>query len=180
MNNSRIEVVLGCMFSGKSTELLRRTNKYKAIGHKVLLINHSFDTRTDNSIKTHSDIKETAIKVEKLCSIIDTEAYLNSQVIGIDEAQFFGDLLDFVKIAERNNKIIIVAGLDGDFKREPIGQILNVIPLCDEVIKLTAMDMIDKDGSAGIFSKRIVSGDSQVLVGANDSYLAVSRKNYFE
>ena len=180
MSTTRVEVILGCMFSGKSTELLRRTNRYKAIGKNILLVNHTYDVRTDQAIETHSKIKQNAIKTDKLLSILESQEFNNSDVVGIDEAQFFPDLLDFVKKAERLNKIIIVAGLDGDYKREPIGQILQVIPLCDEVVKLTAMDMIDKDGSPGIFSKRIVEGDGQVLVGANESYAAVSRKNYFE
>ena len=180
MSNTRVEVILGCMFSGKSTELLRRTNRYRAIGKKILLINHTYDSRTDESIQTHSNIKQTAIKTDTLSSILKLKAFEDCNVIGIDEAQFFPDLLDFVKKAELMNKIIIVAGLDGDYKREPIGQILQVIPLCDEVVKLNAMDMIDKDGSPGIFSKRIVDGEGQVLVGANESYAAVSRINYFK
>ena len=64
MSNTRVEVILGCMFSGKSTELLRRTNRYRAIGKKVLLINHTYDSRTDESIQTHSNMKQTAIKTD--------------------------------------------------------------------------------------------------------------------
>ena len=104
----------------------------------------------------------------------------SSDVIGIDEAQFFDDLYEFVTNIEKFNKIIIIAGLDGDFKRKPIGQILYLIPLCDEVTKLTAMDMKDKDGTPAIFSKRIVNSDSQVVVGAQDCYMAVSRMNYLK
>lgn len=180
MSNTRVEVILGCMFSGKSTELLRRTNRYRAIGKKVLLINHTHDSRTGESIQTHSKMKEIAVKTNILSSVIVSQAFEECNVIGIDEAQFFPDLLDFVKHAELLDKIIIVAGLDGDYKREPIGQILQIIPLCDEVVKLNAMDMIDKDGSRGIFSKRIVNKGGQVLVGANESYAAVSRINYFK
>ena len=62
---------------------------------------------------------------------------------------------------------------------ENLGQILQCIPLCDEVVKLTAMDMVDKDGTPAIFTKRIVKKEGQVLVGAfAESYIAVSRKNY--
>jgi len=178
MNSSRIEIILGCMFSGKSTELLRRCNRYSAIDKNVLLINSSKDTRTDDSIKTHQNIKQKAIKTNNLLSIIDTEEFNNSLVIGIDEAQFFDDLYDFVINAEKHNKIIIIAGLDGDYNRKKFGQILDCIPLCDTVEKLTAMDMVDKDGTPGIFTKRIVNDDGQVLVGSSDYYVAVSRKNY--
>ena len=173
MNKTRVEIILGCMFSGKSTELIRRTTRYKAIGKKVLLINHLNDTRTDSSVKTHSNIREKAIKVKRLLPVIETSNFKDSDVIGIDEAQFFDDLYEFVVSAEVYNKTIIVAGLDGDFKRKPIGQILNLIPLCDEVVKLTAMDMKDRDGTPAIFSKRIINDDSQVVVGAEDYYMAV-------
>lgn len=179
MTSSRIEIILGCMFSGKSTELLRRCNRYSAIDKNVLLINSSKDSRTDNSIKTHQNIKQKAIKTEFLVPIIDSPEFKNSYVIGIDEAQFFSDLYDFVINAEKHNKIIIIAGLDGDSNRQKFGQILDCIPLCDTVEKLTAMDMIDKDGTPGIFTQRIVNNKGQVLVGSSDYYVAVSRKNYY-
>ena len=182
-NSTRIEIILGCMYSGKTTELIRRTNRYKAIGKQVLIINHMIDERTDsNSIQTHSNgqtsNKENAVKISELLKIFEIAMFDECDIIGIDEAQFFPDLLEFVKKVETYNKILIIAGLDGDYKREPIGQILQCIPFCDEVTKLNAMDMIDKDGSPAIFSKRIVGGNNQILVGANESYIAVSRKNF--
>jgi thymidine kinase len=79
---------------------------------------------------------------------------------------------------EKNYKTLIIAGLDGDSNRKPFGQILECIPLCDNVVKLTAMDMIDKNGDEAIFSKRIVEDDNQISVGSTDKYIAVSRKNY--
>ena len=89
MTDTRIEVILGPMFSGKSTELIRRTSCYNAIGKKVLRINHSNDTRTDNNIQTHSNIKKSAIKVSSLMSLVDNPIFIASDVIGIDESQFF-------------------------------------------------------------------------------------------
>ena len=101
-------------------------------------------------------------------------------MIGIDEAQFFDDLYLFVTMVERFNKIIIIAGLDGDSNRKPFGQILECIPYCDEVVKLTALDMMDKDGSLAIFTKRIVDDKTQILVGSTEYFMAVSRKNYLK
>ena len=179
MAQTRIEIILGPMFSGKSTELIRRTSCYKAIGKKVLRINHLKDTRTDDMIQTHSKLQKKAIKVSKLMLLIDNPDFVSSDVIGIDEAQFFDDLYEFIINIEPLNKIIIISGLDGDFKRRPIGQILDIIPLCDDVVKLTAMDMIDKDGTPGIFTKRISDNDTLIVIGAENEYMAVSRKNYF-
>jgi len=180
--NTRLEIILGCMFSGKSTELLRRCKRYRAIGKNVLLINHVNDIRTTNKIKTHCNSTENAIKISKLVDLINEndESFKNAEVIGIDEAQFFDDLYLFVTMIEKFNKIIIIAGLDGDSNRKPFGQILDCIPYCDEVVKLTALDMMDKDGSLAIFTKRIVDDKTQILVGSTEYFMAVSRKNYLK
>lgn len=176
---TRIEIILGPMFSGKSTELIRRTNQFKAINKNILLINHSLDIRTDEFVKTHNNTKEKAVKTSSLLSLLNTDIFNQADVVGIDEAQFFSDLLPFIKKAELFNKIYIIAGLDGDFRREPMGDLLKIIPFSDEVTKLTAMDMIDKDGSRGIFTKRIAGNSSEsVLVGAENFYVSVSRKNF--
>lgn len=178
--NTRIEVILGCMYSGKSTELIRRINRYESIGKNILLINHTKDIRTDNNVSTHSNQKKNAKKTEFLSDLIHSLEFIKADVIGIDEAQFFTDLYDFITKIEKFNKIVIVAGLDGDYQRKPIGQILDIIPLSDSVIKLTALDMETKDGSLAIFTKRLVNSNQQILVGSTDEYMAVSRKNYLK
>ena len=110
--NTRIEIILGCMYSGKSTELLRRTKRYQAIGKNVLLINHTYDTRTGNSVKTHRDETENALKITNLMDIFTTvnqnTAILRANVIGIDEAQFSGDLREFVLAMEQYGKTLII------------------------------------------------------------------------
>ena len=180
MSSCRIEIILGPMFSGKSTELMRRCSRKEVIGKKVCYINHTFDTRTGDFVQTHAQHRKDAIKLSKLHDIMD-DKFNEADVFGIDEAQFFPDLYDFVLKCEENNKTVIMSGLDGDSNRKPFGQILSCIPLCDSVVKLTSMDMIDKDESEGIFSLRISNTiTDQVLVGAQDKFLAVSRKNYLQ
>lgn len=179
MSTTRIEIILGCMYSGKSTELIRRCRRYEAIDKNVLLINSILDTRTGNYIQTHEKDKMKAIKTN-LLNDIDIDLISRHDVIAIDEAQFFNDLYEFVTKIEILDKIIIISGLDGDSDRKPFGQILQCIPLCDEVIKLTAMDMIDKDGTPAIFTKRTVDISDIVLVGSTNYFAAVSRKNYFK
>lgn len=178
MSSTRIEIILGCMYSGKSTELLRRCARYKAIGKQILLINHSLDVRTGDSVMTHRKETVEAIKTDKLIEVINTPDFTSCEVVGIDEGQFFGDLLEFIKLAESHNKIIIISGLDGDSERKPFGQILDCIPYCDEVVKLNAMDMVDRDGTPGIFTKRVSENKDHILVGTTDCFIAVSRKNY--
>jgi len=175
MYSSTIEVILGPMFSGKSTELIRRASRYESIGRHVLYINHSLDTRTpEDGIKTHSDIKKNGIKTDELLKVFSRS--MNYDVICIDEAQFYPDLVAYIKKIEKYDKIIFIAGLDGDFNREPIGDILYIIPMCDKVTKLNALD---SDGSNAIFTKRIVDSTSKILIGSNDMYRAVNRKNFF-
>jgi thymidine kinase len=176
-----IQLIIGSMYSGKSTELFRRLSRFKAIGQNVLVVNSKDDTRTDNSIKTHNNVKLEAIKTDKLLDLIDSNEYNNSKVIGIDEAQFFGDLYDFVLKVEKTDKIVIISGLDGDYLRQPFGQVLQIIPLCDSVIKLNSLCMDKKDGTLASFTKRINnSSTEQKLVGSQDSYISVSREGYFK
>jgi thymidine kinase len=178
MSQSRIELIIGCMFSGKTLELMRRVSRYEAIGKQCLIINHNNDTRTGDSIKTHSDLKRKSIKTDSLFKLNEDFTLEDIDVIAIDEAQFFPDLRRWVEEMEKTGKILIISGLDGDYLRKPIGQILDCIPLCDTVDKLTAMDMVDRDGTKGLFTKRIVDNDDPVLIGDTDFYMAVSRGNY--
>lgn len=175
-----IHIILGPMFSGKSTELVRRAERFDSIGMKIFLINHYLDSRTENYIKTHSGKKLKATKLQKLMNVFDNKEYIEADVIGIDEAQFFPDLLEFIKIAETHKKVFIIAGLDGDYKREPMGDLLKIIPYCNTVEKLTALDMIDKNGNEASFTKRIVPGGDSILIGAEEKYKAVSRENYLK
>jgi thymidine kinase len=93
--------------------------------------------------------------------------------IFINEAQFFPDLYEFVVELLRRNKKIFVYGLDGDYKQQPIGDILRLIPLADSYTKLTAI--CDDCGGAAIFSHRIVEDDTQILVGQKESYIPLCR-----
>jgi thymidine kinase len=180
MTKTEVHLVLGPMRANKSTELIRRANCYRAIDKSVLLINHSFDTRTDDFIQTHSGIKLPAIKTDKLMTVKEQELFINADVICIDEGQFFDDLREFVLYTEANfKKVIIIAGLDGDFLRQPFNNILSVIPLADTVKKLTSYCMLSKDGTPAIFSKRITNDSSQILIGA-EQYLSVCREKYLE
>jgi thymidine kinase len=176
---SRLEIIMGCMFSGKSTELVRRLKRYKAIGEDVLVINSSTDTRsTENVVKTHDGVTFDCIKTDKLKNIFSEPSFLNSKIIGIDEGQFFGDLYDFVYITLQNyEKHIIIASLDGDSNQKVFGQTLMLIPLADDVDKLKALCMECNDGTPAPFSKRLISTDKQSVVGANDIYRAVCRKH---
>ena len=142
IKSGRIDIIIGSMFSGKSTELIRRINRYKVLSKKILVINHKLDQRySESSISTHSNMKLECISLQNLNDLKTNEhfrkEYDNCEVLVIEEAQFFEDLYDVVvNAADNDNKIVIVAGLDGDSNREEFGDILKLIPKCDSVKKL--------------------------------------------
>jgi thymidine kinase len=101
----------------------------------------------------------------------------NANVILINEGQFFDDLYETVVDMLRHNKQVYVCGLDGDFNKNKFGQILDLIPHCDKVIKLTSLCAKCKDGTRGIFSLRLSGEKEQTVVNA-DNYIPVCRKCY--
>jgi thymidine kinase len=109
--------------------------------------------------------------------IRDNFKVTRTSVILINEGQFFPDLEEFVKKLLLNGKKVYVCGLDGDFERKKFGQILDLIPLCDKVTKLTSLCSMCKNGTLGIFSKRITSEQIQTVVGC-DNYIPVCRNCY--
>ena len=181
--SGRIDIIIGSMFSGKSTELIRRINRYKVLGKKILVINHKLDQRySENSISTHSNMMLECLSIHKLNDITSNEEYLKEynacEVLVIEEAQFFEDLYDVVvKAADIDNKIVIVAGLDGDSNREEFGDILKLIPKCDSVKKLHALCVKCKDGTSASFTKRLVKNNSQIYIGVSE-FIAVCRYHF--
>jgi thymidine kinase len=190
-----LEIILGSMYSGKTSRLVEIYKQCKFCNISVVVINHSIDTRYDDELlSTHDKIKIPCIKTETLFDIYPYDLNLEegvqniprvtdkfkivaSEVVLINEGQFFSDLEEFVKILLTNDKKVYVCGLDGDFERKKFGQILNLIPLCDKVTKLTSLCSICKNGVPGIFSKRITLETEQTVVGS-DNYIPVCRKCY--
>ena len=190
-----LEIILGPMYSGKTSRLVEIYKQCKFCNISVVVINHSIDTRYDDELlSTHDKIKIPCIKTEKLFDIYPYDLNLEKgvqnipritdkfkivacEVILINEGQFFPDLEEFVKILLTNDKKVYVCGLDGDFERKKFGQILNLIPLCDKVTKLTSLCSVCKNGAPGIFSKRITLETEQTVVGS-DNYIPVCRKCY--
>lgn len=180
--SGRIEIFLGSMFSGKSTELIRQQKRYKIINKNVLVIKYHMDKRYDSGdkISTHDKEQIECISLEFLEPLFKSSDYTKADVIIIEEAQFFKDLFMFVTKSadEPYNKIVIVAGLDGDYKRNPFGDILRLIPHAEKVSKLSALCTLCADGTKASFTKRMVHSDEINLIGSTDKYLAVCRKCY--
>lgn len=177
-----IKIILGPMFSGKSSEIIRLINRYKILNKKILAINHEIDNRYgENKIISHNKEKIDCINLKNLKPIMETEDYKNSEVIVIEEAQFFSDLYEFVVTsADKYHKNIIVAGLDGDYQKKPFGDLLRLIPHAESVVKLHALCLKCNDGTKAAFTKRIIDNDKKILVGSSENYQPVCRKHFLE
>jgi thymidine kinase len=200
-NSGYLEIILGPMYAGKSTRLVEVYNQCKFCNISIAVINHKIDNRYDEELlSTHDQIKIPCIKTERLMDLWLDESSINiltdsindiskipriqekiqicrSEVILINEGQFFPDLKEFVDYLLKNEKKIYICGLDGDFERKKFGQILDLIPLCDKVTKLTSLCSLCKDGTPGIFSMRLTKETEQTVVGS-ENYIPVCRKCY--
>ena len=190
-------IIIGNMKSGKTKYLIDTYNKCRFCNINAIAINHNLDTRYDVEMMTsHDGLKISCIKTSNLMDlyidkneIIELSDYVsiprfqekysiyNCDTVLINEAQFFPDLDEFVKKMLEQKKKVYVCGLDGDFERKKFGQILDLIPLCDDVIKLKSFCDLCKDGTLGIFSKRITTEKEQTVIGT-DNYLSVCRECY--
>ena len=178
MNSGKLELILGPMYSGKSTELIRRIRQFKVINKKILILKPSIDTRYHlNKIVSHDGENEDCYITDDL-SKLDNTIITNHDIIVIDEGQFFINLkLNVLTWVEKLNKHVIISGLDGDFQRNPIGEILDLIPYCDYYKKYTALCKYCNDGTVGLFSKRIIDNSNQILIGSTE-YVPVCRYHY--
>ena len=180
-SSAYLEIILGGMYAGKTSHIVEIYKQCKFCSIPVIAINHVLDNRyvPDDLISTHDQVKIPCIKIAKLMdlTVSHCEEIKLSNVILINEGQFFEDLENFVSLLLKAGKKIYVCGLDGDFERKKFGQILNLIPLCDKITKLTSLCSICKDGTPGIFSKRISNETEQTVVGY-DNYIPVCRNCY--
>ena len=130
----------------------------------------------------HTGQWEACVEVERLADLeaqLGASTYAAVDVIGIDEAQFMPDLLDFCKrAADIDGKRVVVAGLDGDFLRRPFGQLAELLPLADSVDKIMAQCALC--GEPAPFASRTVASKETYLVGGSESYRPCCRRCYLE
>ncbi|XP_047614538.1 thymidine kinase, cytosolic isoform X2 [Phacochoerus africanus] len=112
----QIQVILGPMFSGKSTELMRRVRRFQIAQYKCLVIKYAKDTRYSSNFSTHD---RNTMEALPACLLRDVaQEALGVSVIGIDEGQFFPDIVEFSETMANEGKTVIVAALDGTFQRK--------------------------------------------------------------
>lgn len=170
-----VEVIVGSMFSGKSEELIRRLNRARIARQKVQVFKPIIDARYSiEEIASHSGQKHLSRPVttsEELMSQILAE----TQVVGIDEGQFFDSgLIAVVNALADSGKRVIVAGLDQDYTGKPFEPMPQLLSIAEFITKTHAICV--KCGNTANYSQRTVESEERVEVGASDKYEARCRK----
>lgn len=178
-----IEVICGPRFAGKSEELIRRVKTLSYANQKIMAFKPAIDNRYDKTaIASHNGAKWEAYAVKTVDDIAKTVTK-DTQVVAIDEVQFFGeDVADLCNHFANRGRRVIVAGLDMDFRGEPFGPMPKLLAQAEIVTKLTAACTIC--GCAATRTQRLVNGspahytDPVIRVGAKESYEARCRKHH--
>lgn len=176
MRRGRIEVICGSMFSGKTEELIRRMKRAKFAKQSVEIFKPAVDTRySEEDVVSHEGNSIPSTPVETSASILLLGS--DTDVIGIDEAQFFDENLIHVcnELANRGTRVI-VAGLDLDFKGVPFGPMPALCAIADEVVKVHAICV--RCGALAYVSHRTVDEDKRVLLGEQTVYEPLCRVCY--
>jgi thymidine kinase len=168
-----IEVIAGCMFSGKTEELIRRLRRAQIARQEVAIFKPKIDTRfSDDHIVSHSELKIPSLVVEKPAEIL--QAAGAAQVVGIDEAQFFDmSLVDVAEQLANEGKRVIIAGLDQDYRGKPFEPIPQLLAIAEYITKTLAICVVC--GNPADRTQRTTDAHERVLVGAKDSYEARCR-----
>lgn len=175
----RLELIMGPMFSGKSTELIRRLT-IRSLYRKVVGVNSKKDIRYGlNGIVTHTKASMPCIKIDNLSELLTNSEYLSAQVVGIDEGNFYPDISTFiVDQLEKTNKTFIISGLDGDKHKKFFGTLHELIPHAEKKDFLRALCKRCGNGTEASFTVALQKFEGQEKVGGGDVYEAVCRHHY--
>ena len=176
MRRGRVEVICGSMFSGKTEELIRRMKRAQFAKQKVDIFKPAIDTRySDEDVVSHEGNSISSTPVESSASILLMGS--DTDVIGIDEAQFFDEgIVDVVNELAGRGIRVIVAGLDMDFKGVPFGPMPALMAIAEDVYKTHAICV--HCGDLAYVSHRLVASEKRVLLGETDSYEPLCRACY--
>ncbi len=172
-----IEVITGCMFSGKTEELIRRLRRAQIAKQQVKIFNPKIDTRfADDSIVSHSEQSLPSIQIKDINDAMELSD--DAQVIGIDEAQFFSeDVINVCTELADKGKRVIVAGLDQDYRGIPFEPIPHLLAIAEYITKSLAICV--ECGNPADKTQRKTTSSERVIVGASDIYEARCRKCHY-
>ncbi len=171
-----IEVVTGCMFSGKTEEMIRRLRRAQYARQNVVVFKPAIDQRYSlDRVDSHSGLHIPSYRVDKATDILDLVA--DARVVGIDEGQFLG--MELVGVCEQlanEGRRVIVAGLDQDYMGRPFEPIPQLLAVAEYITKNLAICVVC--GNPADRSQRVVNRDVRVLVGEADAYEARCRLHW--
>lgn len=168
-----ISLIIGPMFSGKTTELERQTMRQVLAGKSAVAIKYSRDNRySSDKIISHNNV-ELDLPTILISDISDL--YVSQDVIAIDEGQFINGLPEWVEAQANSGKHVIISGLDADFLRQSFPNIVQLIPKAEKVKKLSAVCECGKNAA---FSKILVETDKIENIGGKELYKPVCRSCY--
>ena len=175
-----IKLILGCMFSGKSTALAQTVEQYKQIGKDIIVVNHSSDTRYGSTfLCTHDGTKIPCIMRTDLMGLLDLPEYQAASAVICDEIQFYGDAREFcLTAAERDGKDVIAAALNGGYMRQEFSTVSELLPIADVIEHKTALCTVCKNGTRACFTRRKNLDAPHITVGGAELYKAVCRRHY--
>ena len=190
-SDGKLELVVGTMFSGKTSYMISRISFFADLGFKLLYINIEFDNRSKSMFSTHNPFintedyekqsniqKNVTMCKAKNLSPIQFNEY---DIIIIDEAHFFPDLVEFTHKLLEAKKYVIVGSLIADFKGNKFGNIYDLIPICDDIKRLQAYCGIcakDKKYRVAIYSKRMNESEETIEIGGSEKYMPVCREHF--
>ena len=184
MHDGSIHLILGPMFSGKTSELMRLKNRSEIAGFKSLVVKYYLDKRYSNDLSsklyTHDKIGYECIQSvgNMLINTLDSVPDLgNYKYIYVDEIQFYKDAAETCDRLANMGFNVVVCGLQGDFMRRVFPSIAQLIPLCEKITHVTAIDKYN--GREGAFTKRTTTDTAVEIIGASEIYESVSRQSYF-
>lgn len=172
-----IEVITGCMFSGKTEELIRRLRRAQIAKQKVKIFKPNIDSRySKNSIVSHNEQSLPSILIDDIMEVFKHAD--DAQVIGIDEAQFFSeDIVSLCNKLASEGKRIIVAGLDQDYTGKPFEPMPQLLAIAEYITKQHAICVVC--GNPADKTQRKTTESERVIVGAADIYEARCRKCHY-
>ncbi len=175
-NNGRIEVICGSMFSGKTEELIRRMRRAVFANLPVMIFKPMIDVRySATDVVSHDAHAIASTPVEKPEDILSLLG--EARVVGIDEAQFFGDgIVDVAQELARRGVRVIIAGLDTDYLGKPFGPMPALMAVAEDVTKVHAICV--RCGDLAQHSHRLSKSDKLVELGEKDIYEPICRSCY--
>ena len=176
-----LELIMGPMFSGKTSKLIEVYKQCIFCNISVAVINYAGDTRYSNTMLSTHDMKMIpCMRGSSIREIVSEQRTCieASDVILINEGQFFTDIAEHVRHwVDACGKRVYICGLDGDFERNAIGNLHELLPFCDKIEKLTSLCSSCKNGTRAIFSFRLTDEKEQIVIGSSN-YIPVCRKCY--